>query len=95
MAEMGRLPGEDLIGKGLKDLDRGISSIESLLILVGAPRLRRLGIEISDSVNSPSSPEHALYQLLEQKYPQDAYSRYNALIRRLVSYERALESLGA
>jgi hypothetical protein len=87
------LPGEELISKGLEDLRKGISSLESLLVLIGAPRLKRVGIDIPTPANFPSSPEHALYQLLQRDDPQDAYGRYNSLIRRLVSFERTLESL--
>jgi hypothetical protein len=35
-------------------------------------------------------PEHRLYARLAQDNPDAAHSRYNALIRRLVSFERAL-----
>ena len=37
------------------------------------------------------SPEHRLYELLSRSDPDSAHSRYNALVRRLVSYERAAE----
>ena len=37
------------------------------------------------------SPEHRLYDILARDEPDSAHSRYNALIRRLVSFERALE----
>lgn len=33
----------------------------------------------------------ALYLAIGADHPGDAHSRYNALIRRLVSFERALE----
>jgi hypothetical protein len=38
-----------------------------------------------------SAPEHRLYTLLEDEDPTAAHAAYNALIRRLVSFERALE----
>ncbi len=87
------LPGEDLVVKGLQDLSKGIFSIESLLILIGAPRLRRLGVSISPKKNLPPSPEHALYARLQGENAKSAHSRYNSLIRRLVSFERALERI--
>ena len=37
------------------------------------------------------SPEIALYRRLGAEDTRDVHSRYNALIRRLVSCERALE----
>jgi hypothetical protein len=36
-------------------------------------------------------PEHRLYELLVAEDWQTAHSHYNALIRRLVSFERAAE----
>jgi hypothetical protein len=35
--------------------------------------------------------EHRLYRLLTQDDPDSAHARYNALIRRLVSFKRAAE----
>jgi hypothetical protein len=36
-------------------------------------------------------PEHRLYDLLAKDDSDSAHSRYNAYLRRLVSYERAAE----
>src|SRR4029450_2471938 len=83
------LPGSDLIEAGLKDLRERRDSIASLLIAIGAPRLRRLGFEMPDLLYS--NPEHRLYDLLAQDDSDSAHSRYNALIRGLVSFERAAE----
>jgi hypothetical protein len=52
----------------------------------GAPRLRRLGLTIPEPFDSP---EHRLYELLRSAHGDGAHSQYNALIRRLVSYERS------
>jgi hypothetical protein len=82
------LPGADLIQKGLHDLQAGVESIEALLVQVGAPRLRRLGFEVADT---PYFPEDRLYAQLERVHGDGAHSQYNALIRRLVSFERAAE----
>ena len=83
------LPGNDLIEAGLRDLRNGHETIEALLVAIGAPRLRRLGLELPKIL--PSEPEHRLYELLALDGSDSAHSRYNALIRRLVSYERAAE----
>jgi len=83
------LPGADLVEAGLADLRGGIESIEALLVLIGAPRLRACGVDVP--AVSVESPEHRLYATLEAEDSDSAHSRYNALIRRLVSYERALE----
>ncbi len=86
---MEALPGGELIREGLDDLAAGRESAAALLVAVGAPRLRRLGLQI------PSLPfdcaEHRLYELLARAHADSAHSRYNALIRRLVSFERACE----
>lgn len=83
-------PGADLIREGLRDLANGVESVPALLVLVGAPRLRDLGLDIASTIAS-EPPEHRLYDLLALDDPDEAHSRYNALIRRLVSFERAAE----
>lgn len=85
------LPGEDLIRRGLQDLGEGIESVESLLVSIGAPRLQRLGLPVAGAF---PSPEERLYRLLHAAHGDAAHSRYNALVRRLVSYERAASSAG-
>ena len=83
------LPGQDLIEAGLLDLQAGRETIEALLVAIGEPRLRRLGLELPDHL--PTDPEHRLYELLAMEDSDAAHSRYNALIRRLVSFERTAE----
>ena len=83
------LPGPDLIEAGLADLHAGRESIAALLFAIGSPRLRRLGLDIPD--HPPENPEHQLYELLARDDSDSAHSRYNAYLRRLVSYERAAE----
>jgi hypothetical protein len=82
------LPGQDLIDAGLRDLQRGEESVPALLVSIGAPRLRRLGMHVPHPL---PSPERRLYDLLARDDADAAHSRYNALIRRLVSFERAAE----
>ena len=88
VVELQHLPGADLVLEGLQDLAGGVESAAALLVSIGAPRLRRLGFDIP---NPLPSPEHRLYELLQQDDPDGAHSRYNALVRRLVSFERAAE----
>jgi hypothetical protein len=83
------LPGADLIETGLKDLQERRETIAALIVAIGAPRLRRLGLVLPDELQT--QPEHRLYDLLAQDDSNSAHSRYNALIRRLVSFERAAE----
>ena len=82
------LPGAELVSPGLDDLRSGRITVEALLVSIGAPRLRRSGVEVPSPV---PDPEHRLYELLAAEDPDGAHSRYNALVRRLVSFERALE----
>lgn len=88
------LPGADLVEKGLADAAAGNATHEALLVAIGAPRLRRVGLdvpELPDRADRQDSPEAALYGMLARADPATAHSRYNALLRRLISCERALE----
>ena len=80
------LPGGELITKGLADLARGEETVESLLVSIGGPKLRSLGLEFTSPFDHP---EHRLYFLLGRQHGDNAHGQYNALVRRLVSYERA------
>ena len=80
------IPGGDLIQTGLRDLAGGIDSVPALLVSIGAPRLRQLGYAVAHPI---ISPERRLYDRLRAVDSDTAHSRYNALIRRLVSFERA------
>ncbi len=82
-------PGEEIIEQGLADLAEGKETIPALLVSIGATRLREAGLAIPFSTFQ--SPEQRLYSLLNAEGSDEAHSRYNALIRRLVSFERALE----
>lgn len=84
----GALPGEDLVGAGIEALRRGEETVEALLVSIGAPRLRQPGLELPATI---PDPEDRLYTLLEATHGDDAHGRYNSLLRRLVSFERAAE----
>jgi hypothetical protein len=86
------LPGGDLIQEGLDDLARGAETVPALLVSIGAPRLRRIGLPVPPAVIP--EPEHRLYEVLASTDSDSAHSRYNALVRRLVSFERAAECGG-
>jgi hypothetical protein len=81
-------PGAEFVRSGIEDLARGTESIGSLLVSIGAPRLTRLGLRVASPI---ASPEHRLYALLAAEDADAAHARYNALVRRLVSFERAAE----
>jgi hypothetical protein len=88
---MNSLPGSDLITTGIQDLRYQRETIPALLVAIGAPRLRSLGLELPEHL--PSNPEHRLYDLLSATGSDSAHSRYNALIRKLVSFQRAMSGL--
>jgi hypothetical protein len=83
------LPGEDLIRQGLTDLAAGRETAAALLIAIGADRLRAAGVRVPSV--AIADPEHRLYAMLAARSPRNAHAEYNALVRRLVSFERALE----
>jgi hypothetical protein len=81
-----QLPGADLVARGIEDLQAENETQEALLVSIGAPRLRALGIDVPSPI---VEPEHRLYRLLARDDVDAAHGRYNALVRRLVSFERA------
>lgn len=84
--EREQIPGETLVAEGIADLRAARETEAALLVSIGAPRLRRLGLDVPAPL---SDPEHRLYERLAQSAGNAAHSRYNALLRRLVSFERA------
>lgn len=85
------LPGADLVAASIEALKQGETTIEALLVSVGSCRMRAAGLDIPSPPPLEHTPEIALYLAIGDEHPGDAHSRYNALIRRLVSFERALE----
>ena len=73
--------------RGLEDLAAGRESAEALLVSIGAPKLRSLGLDVPAGFDDP---ETRLYLFLARDDEDSAHGRYNALVRRLVSFERAL-----
>jgi hypothetical protein len=85
------LPGGELVEQGLADLQSGLETEAALLVSIGAARLAAAGCNVAGPL---ADPEHRLYALLAKDDPDSAHARFNALVRRLVSYERALECVG-
>ena len=84
------LPGEALLRQGLTDFQGGRCTIPACLVGMARTRLRRAGLLTGEVASSLVEPELRLYRLLRQE-GGDAYSRYNALVRELVSFEQALD----
>lgn len=91
MAIDDNFPGAELIAEGLADLHADRHTVNALLVAIGAPRLRQFNLDLPSDAKLPANPEHLLYDLLAQQEPANAHSSYNALLRRLVSYEHACE----
>lgn len=88
MIDIDGLPGADLVREGLEDLARGRVTVPALLVSIGAPRLRALGLEVT---NALVDADHRLYLLLADELGDAAHGRYNALLRSLSSFARAAE----
>jgi hypothetical protein len=87
---MSGLPGEQLVRQGLGDYQAGLCTIPSCLVRIARPRLSRVGLMPQKADGEGTDAELELYALL-LKEGGDAYSRYNALLRELVSFENALD----
>lgn len=91
-ATLAAFPGGDLVEKGLRDLTLSRETCEALLVSIGGPRLRALGLSVPALFEAP---ELRLYESLARDDPDAAHGRYNALLRRLVSFERAFPCAGS
>lgn len=81
------LPGGEIIDAGLAALAEGKESIESLLVSIAAPRLKREGVPIPRDVFA--NAEIRLYRLLEQSDETLAHARYLAYLRQAQSFADA------
>ena len=70
----------------------GDESVEALLVSIGAPRLRRIGLPVPEGAFP--TPEHRLYLKLAESDSDSAHSRYNALLGSLSSFANAAECGG-
>ena len=84
------LPGADLIQAGLADYHDGRHSIPACLVRMARPRLSRAGL-MAPSITHDNDAELELYQLLSASEGPRSFSRYNALVRELISFEHALD----
>jgi hypothetical protein len=87
------LPGAELLAEALDPSRAASVSVSACLLSMARLRLRRGGLSFPPGRASIAEPELTLYRLLQAE-EGDAFSRYNALVRRLVSLERALEQRG-
>ncbi len=84
------LPGADLMIAGLDDVAAGRETVAGELVKIGSPRLRESGVNVDVSPEAALDADRQLYRLLSASHGLAAHSQYNALVRQLVSFERAL-----
>lgn len=90
--ELMHLPGATIVLKGIDDLLKGQTTVGACLAAIASPKLKAGGLLPSDYQSSIPEAELLLYRLL-RKEKGNAYGRYNALLRELVSFEQALAFL--
>jgi hypothetical protein len=83
------LPGAALVLEGMRDVLDARLSVPALVVSIARHRLVRAGLLPDGAPVISTEPERELYRLLRAE-DGDAYSRYNALIRELVSFFSAL-----
>jgi hypothetical protein len=95
------LPGADLVDAGLADLERGVESVEALLVSIGAPRLRRLGFEIRSPLPSLRATCHGRSGrralAVQRPHPAARQLRARGCVRELADRRRIdslLQALG-
>jgi hypothetical protein len=81
------LPGGEIVDAGLAALSRGEESVESLLVSLAAPRLKREGVPLSGDVFADADVR--LYRLLERDDAGLAHSRFLAYLRQAESFANA------
>jgi hypothetical protein len=80
------LPGAELVVRGLEELATGKVGEAACAVSIAAPRLELLGVRVPAPLDDPHT---RLYQLLQARHGDAAHGKYNALIRRMVSFTRA------
>jgi hypothetical protein len=81
------LPGAEIIDAGLAGLAAGEESVESLLVSLAAPRLKREGVPLPRNVFEDADTR--LYRLLERTGGELAHARYLAYLRQVASFADA------
>lgn len=83
-------PGGKLIEEGLRDFAANRCTVAACLVAIARTRLRAAALIPAACATNIPEPERQLYRLLREG-GGDAYSRYNALLRELVSFGNALD----
>ena len=81
------LPGGEVIDAGLGALAAGKETIESLLVSLAAPRLKREGVPLPRNLFPDA--DMRLYRLLERGSGELAHTRYLACLSQAASFADA------
>lgn len=84
------LPGESLIREEIAEVRAGRRTAAACLISIARPRFSRAGLLLGIERKLLPEAELSLYRLL-RALGGEACSKYNALLRELVSFENALD----
>ncbi len=88
-----RLPGWEMISAGLADFAAGRVTANACAVAMAAPRLQRAGLLPKQQLATAiAEPEICLYRLLGAG-PGNAFGQYQAILRRLIRFEHALDRL--
>lgn len=90
-ARLESFPGWELVAEGLADIAADRITPATCVVWISWPRLKRAGL-VDDAllVRRLAEPERVLHHLLSRE-GGGAYSRYNAILRRLGRFEHALD----
>lgn len=89
-SQLRSLPGSEIVLAGIADLAERRETIAAAAVQTAATRLRNAGIEVPGP-EPAGEPGHHLYGRIVAAGDPDPHSRYNAILRRVVSFARALE----
>ena len=89
-----RLPGGEIVLTGCADLEAQRDTAAASALRMASTRLAEVGISLPES-SCPHPAAHHLYDLLSTENEDDAHSRYNAIVGRLVSFLQAAEHAGS
>ena len=87
MLSVPQLPGAALVRRGLRDLADGDETVAALVVSLAPGRLGTLGIDVPEPI--PDAHDR-LWERLYALHGDGAHSKFNALRRELVSFQRAL-----
>lgn len=87
------LPGGEIVDAGLAALAASEESVESLVVSLAAPRLRREGVPLPRDVFPDA--DRRLYRLLEHTSGELAHARYLAYLRQAASFADACSTFRA